>query len=71
MGRCGLCHRRIQPDSEYCEYHSTSLDNLKEAYKNWRKSLNIEWDEFLMEVSELNETGSWVLDVAADLLRES
>jgi len=71
MDRCRLCHRRIQPDSEYCEYHSAARDNLKEAYKNWRKALNMEWDEFLLEISGLRETGSWVLEVAVDLLRES
>jgi len=30
----------------------------------------IKWSEFLREVSELKETGSWVLEVANDL-RES
>jgi len=71
MDRCRLCHRRIQPESEYCEYHSAARDNLVEAYERWKAALTLEWSEFLREVSELKETGSWVLEVAADLLRES
>jgi len=31
----------------------------------------MEWNEFLREVSELKETGSWVIEMTADLLRES
>jgi len=44
---------------------------LVEAYERWKAALTLEWSEFLREVSELKETGSWVLEVAADLLRES
>jgi len=66
-----LCHRSIKPESEYCEYHSAARDNLVEAYECWKTALTMEWNEFLREVSELKETGSWVIEMTADLLRES
>ena len=71
MDRCRLCHRRALHGSEYCEYHSAARDNLVKAYENWEAALAIEWGEFLNEVSELKETGSWALDVATDLRETS
>lgn len=67
--RCKLCWRRREEDSEYCLYHQKAYSNLKEAYRNWKKALNVEWNEFLKEISEKQESGKWSREVAVNLLK--
>lgn len=68
--RCKLCWRTSKEDSEYCYYHHTALENLKDTYWIWRRALDIDWKIFLEEVSERSETGAWAREVAVSLLRE-
>ena len=59
-----------EENSEYCLYHQKAYMNLNEAYKTWKKALNVEWNEFLKEVSEKQESGRWVREIAVDLLKD-
>lgn len=66
--RCKLCNLRCYAESEYCRYHGMANKNLEAAYEVWEKATNIGWSDFLNEVLERSEMGSWARDVAKYLL---
>ena len=67
---CSLCWRRREGSSEYCVYHQAAHENLLKAYKEWRKALEIEWEDYLVAISARPESGAWVQDVARNLLEK-
>ncbi|MFQ6054233.1 MAG: hypothetical protein ACE5OO_08420 [Candidatus Bathyarchaeia archaeon] len=67
--KCLLCERRREEASRYCRYHQRAYLNLKEAFEQWKKALEIDWEGFLREVTENPETGDWAREVAAALLQ--
>lgn len=68
--RCKLCRRRREEASEYCIYHQRAYANLREAFEMWRRALDIDWLDFLREVSENPETGEWARELAEGLSME-
>ena len=68
MGSCSLCWREAAEGSEYCPYHLEAYRRLQEAYEEWRRALEMGWEEYLREISENPETGEWAREVALSLL---
>ena len=69
--KCKLCKRTIEKKIEYCVYHEKALKNLKSSYDNWKKALNISWEDYLIKISEQETTGNWVKEVAKNMLKKS
>lgn len=67
---CSLCWRQREDDSEYCRYHTVAQRNLHEAFRYWRKALEIEWAHYLVAVATRQESGGWVREVAHHLLEK-
>jgi hypothetical protein len=70
-GRCALCHRDEKPSTGFCVYHSSALENIRVSYKVWKNALDVEWRDFLREVSEMPETGLWAREVALSELEKN
>jgi hypothetical protein len=62
MTNCGICGRDISED-ELCRYHHKASNNLKVAYEGWKKATGINWEDYLVRISHIEETGRWVIDV--------
>jgi hypothetical protein len=64
MVKCGACHRKALPEDKYCLHHRQALDSLTNHYKAWVDAYGgISWEEFLIKLSKMQETGSWVKEV--------
>jgi hypothetical protein len=70
--KCVACHRKALLDDKYCIHHKQAFDNMINHYKVWVNVYGkIAWEEFLIKLSGMQETGSWVKEVIALELEES
>ncbi len=68
---CLICGANTNERSDYCENHLSAYINLKEAYNEWKKAMDITWQEYLKRVIENENTGEWVRELAIHLLNEN
>ncbi len=68
---CIICGVNTNEGSNYCENHLSAYINLKEAYNEWKKAMDITWQEYLKKVIENENTGEWVRELAIHLLNEN
>ncbi len=61
MSECPICGR--EREDQFCVYHQTAFNNLKENYEKWKTSAGLEWDTYLEKIASLEETGRWVVEV--------
>ncbi|MBS7619840.1 hypothetical protein KEJ21_04245 [Candidatus Bathyarchaeota archaeon] len=66
--KCSICDREKESGSDLCYRHEKAYKNLKKVYIKWKKAVNIDWNEYLKEVIEIPETGTWVKEVALNLI---
>ena len=70
--KCVACHRKALLDDKYCILHKQAFDNMINHYKVWVNVYGkIAWEEFLIKLSGMQETGSWVKEVIALELEKS
>lgn len=63
--KCAACHR-IAVSGNYCLHHTQALESLTGHYKAWVDAYGgISWQDFLIKLSKMQETGSWVKEVIA------
>jgi hypothetical protein len=71
-GNCLACHRKALLDDKYCIHHKQAFDYMINHYKVWVNVYGkIAWEEFLIKLSGMQETGSWVKEVIALELEKS
>jgi hypothetical protein len=64
--KCIACHRKALSGDKYCIHHKQAFDNMIIHYKVWVNAYGrISWEEFLIRLSGMHETGSWVKEVIA------
>jgi hypothetical protein len=63
--KCIICERARIENSEYCIYHIKAKRSLKENYKKWSEaySTNLTWDQYLDQLSKLENVGIWIKEV--------
>lgn len=63
--KCIICERTRIENSEYCIYHNKAKIYLKENYKKWSEaySKNLTWDQYLDQLSKLENVGIWIKEV--------
>jgi len=72
LGKCTVCHRKALSGDKYCVHHKQAFDNIINHYKVWVNAYGrISWEEFLIKLSGMQETGSWVKEVIALELQKS
>jgi hypothetical protein len=70
--KCISCHRKALSDNKYCIYHKQAFDNIINHYKVWVNTYDkISWEEFLINISGMQETGRWIKEVIAVELEKS
>lgn len=64
--KCTACHRIALKNSEYCLHHNQAFDSITNHYKAWVNAYgSISRQDFLLKLSTMQETGSWVKEVIA------
>ena len=58
---CPMCGRDKQ--DEFCSYHQTAFDNVKEMYAKWETAAGLSWEEYLQKISDIEDTGRWIVEV--------
>ena len=66
--KCKICDKNAV--GTYCGLHKRVYNNIVEGYNVWKMALEISWKEYLSEVIKNEYSGSWVKEVAKDLLSE-
>ena len=66
--KCKICGKKAV--GTYCELHERAYSNIVEKYDVWKTALEISWKEYLSEIVKNECSGSWVKEVAMDLLSE-
>jgi len=66
--RCKVCSREVQSQSEYCELHEKAYQNIREKFEVWNKASGVGWKEYLREIAKNPLTGTWVREVAENLI---
>ncbi|MBE0526860.1 MAG: hypothetical protein IH631_07950 [Candidatus Thorarchaeota archaeon] len=61
MINCPICGRDKQ--DEFCSYHQTAYDNLKEMHTKWETAAGLSWEDYLDRLNDIESTGRWVRDV--------
>jgi hypothetical protein len=65
--KCKVC--RKEAVSVYCKFHERAYENLVNGYEEWKRALNLSWREYLNKVIKNEYSGSWVKEVAEQLLK--
>ncbi|NIW16433.1 hypothetical protein GWM83_01870, partial [Candidatus Bathyarchaeota archaeon] len=55
--KCRICDRDAVND--YCEPHEKAHKRVVQKYEIWEKAMDISWKEYLKEIAENSNTGSW------------
>jgi hypothetical protein len=51
-------------DRKYCLHHKQAFDSINDHYQAWVGAYgSISWQEFLVKLLKMKETGSWVKEV--------
>jgi len=65
--KCRICGKEAV--NVYCKFHEGAYANLVKSYEEWKRALNLSWKEYLNEVIKNEYSGSWVKEVAEQLLK--
>jgi hypothetical protein len=61
MSHCPICGRDKQ--DEFCPYHQTASNNLKEMHEKWQIAAGLSWEDYLDKISDIEDTGRWIREV--------
>jgi len=65
--KCKVCGK--EAIIVYCKSHEEAYENLVKGYEEWKRALNLSWKKYLNEVIKNEYSGSWVKEVAEQLLK--
>ncbi len=69
MSDCAICGRRSEKD-DLCAYHISALENVKIAFDEWRKALEIDWNTYLTRLLDEENIGKWAREVVEYLMQQ-
>jgi len=67
--KCKICDRETKED--YCKFHEMAYRNIEENFIVWEKAIGVSWREYLKELVVNSFTGTWVKEIAEDLLKSN
>jgi hypothetical protein len=70
LTKCRVCSRESPENSEYCEVHAKVYENIVHKYGEWKKALDISWEDYLSEILKNPLTGVWAKEVVQQLLKK-
>lgn len=62
MNTCEICGREAV-ETDLCRYHKEAHRNLLKSYDEWREASGIAFQDYMVRLLEIDETGRWVRDV--------
>ncbi|MHA1239074.1 MAG: hypothetical protein ACTSSJ_07580 [Candidatus Odinarchaeia archaeon] len=68
---CPVCGEDSEIEDGFCEKHHKAHENIKTMFSEWKKALNISWEEYLGKIIENDNTGKWAKEVADYLLKNN
>ena len=63
MTDCPICNRIVMDDDLYCEYHQVAFRKLEEGWEGWKRALDLDWKNYLLQVYEVEGLGRWIQEV--------
>lgn len=63
MSDCPICGRPVLDEGSFCEYHRVALEKLKDGFNEWKKALDLDWEQYLMHVYEVKGLGVWIQEM--------
>jgi len=68
---CTICDRP-RLEKSYCTFHRTAYENLKRGFKKWKYAYgSITYEDYLLRILAIKETGKWVRDVALHQMKKT
>ncbi|MBC7129832.1 hypothetical protein H5T51_01250 [Candidatus Bathyarchaeota archaeon] len=67
--KCKICDREAVKRG-YCDLHVQAYERILEKYEQWKKALNVSWEDYLREIAKNPLTGEWAKEVAEKLLED-
>jgi len=67
VGKCLICQREAEYN-ELCNLHKKAYENIHTQYLDWKKAMNLSWEEYLNRLTENPYTGTWAKMLAKKLL---
>lgn len=64
--KCTICSEKAER-GDYCDRHKKAYEGVVRKYDEWKRALEISWEEYLSEVIKNPLTGEWVKEVAEQL----
>ena len=58
-----MCGRESAEKDILCGYHKEALNRLRIAFGDWKRAMEIGWDDYVNAVRQLEEAGTWVREV--------
>lgn len=65
---CPICGVVSRGREDFCADHESAHKNLLAAFDDWKKALDITWENYLERISKNDNTGIWAKEVAEHLL---
>lgn len=71
MSECQICGRKVDSETQFCQYHKLASANVTESFEKWRFAMgDIQWDEYLTKLSEEENLGRFARDVVEFLIQQ-
>lgn len=68
---CTICDRP-RLEKSYCTFHRAAYENLKRGFKKWKYAyVSVTYEDYLLRVLAIKETGKWVIDVALHQMKKT
>jgi hypothetical protein len=68
LPNCKVCNKETSERDEYCELHAKAYGNITKKYDDWKKALNVAWNDYLIEILKNPSTGTSAKEVAQQLI---
>jgi len=66
--KCVICSKETAK-KDYCKQHEKAYKHIIERYAEWKRALEISWEEYLSEINKNSLTGEWAKEVAQHLIK--
>jgi len=68
---CPICGEVSIGKEGFCVDHESAHKNLLTAFDDWKKALDITWENYLERISKNDNAGIWAKEVAEHLSKNN
>jgi hypothetical protein len=66
--KCKICCRDAE-ENGFCLFHSKAYLNIIDKFEVWKKTSDVVWREYLVEIQKNSLTGEWAKEVIKELIK--